>query len=267
MNNIVLNKNGNAIEKVAFIFVLSAPLDDNSIKNIISLYQNNRQMVEEDLPRMQPQNAITFQFGDQAPMSSQNLGGVIFDRLLANGKQEWFVNFSNNFIVIGSNKYTRWEEIWTKAQEYLTFFIPALAQYEILEIGIEYIDEFEIKDPMQEWKKELFRLDSTLLPAYIWSLDDFWHVHQGYFKNAEYRKLNNVNINYLKDELSNLNKVIIQTHHKIILNEPISLNDGSGASAINDSMQSNHNDNKKVMCDLLSSETCKELSLKCDDND
>lgn len=268
MQHIELNKNGNAIDKVAFIFVLTKPFNDISINEIITLYQNDREMVETRLPRMQLQNAITIQVGNQTstpfPVQSASIGGVLFDRLMTNGQQEWFANFANNTIIIGSEQYSRWDQIWSEALEFLKFFLPALNEYEIKEIGIEYIDRFNIKSPELNWKQELFCKDSNLLPKYIWDISDYWHVHQGYFTNIDNKQLNNVNINYFKDEMKQINNVVIQSHHKILLQNVLSLNDVSSLSDINIYMQKNHEDNKRVMCDLLSLELCNEINLKCE---
>jgi len=267
MKNIILQNSNNAIEKVAFIFVLSAQINDIVIKNVITNYQNTPDMIAK-LPRCQPQNMISFQIGpmaEQQPhMQSPMMNGVIFDTLLPDGRQKWFVNLSNNFLTIGCSAYTRWPEIWATAKEYIDFFMPVLEGNSIQEIGIEYIDEFGISDISQDWKKELFREGNNFIPNHIWSRDDFWHIHQGYFLNHEHKILNNINMNYFLDEKMSP-KVVIQTHHKTTCSDliPITNDTSDVISAIEPIIEQNHLLNKEVMCNLLSSEICKRIQLEC----
>jgi len=267
MKNIVLQNSNNAIEKVAFIFVLSAQINDIVIKNVITNYQNTPDMIAK-LPRCQPQNMISFQFGGMIEqpqhIHSPMMNGVIFDTLLPDGRQEWFVNLANNFLTIGCSAYTRWDDVWAKVKEYIEFFMPALEGNNIQEIGIEYIDEFGISDTSKNWKKELFREGNDFIPNHIWAKDDFWHIHQGYFLNHEHKILNNINMNYFLDEQMRY-KVIIQTHHKTTCSDLITITNNTldVMNLIEPIIEQNHLLNKKVMCNLLSSEICKTIQLEC----
>jgi len=268
MKNIILQNSNNAIEKVAFIFVLSAQINDTVIKNIITNYQNNPDMIAK-LRRCQPQNMISFQIGSgmlEQPqhIHSPMMNGVIFDTLLPDGRQKWFVNLANNFLTIGSSDYTRWDEVWATVKEYIDFFMPALEGNNIQEIGIEYIDEFGISDATKDWKKELFREGNDFIPNHIWSKNDFWHIHQGYFLNHEHKILNNINMNYFLDDKMSP-KVVIQTHHKTTCSNliPISNNTLDVMSVIEPIIEQNHLLNKKIMCNLLSAEICKRIDLEC----
>lgn len=266
MDNIILRNSDNAIEKVAFIFVLSQPINDTVIKSAIANYQASPELMAE-LPRCQPQNLISFQFGPMVEhqMPPPMMNGVIFDSLLPDGRQAWFVNISNNFLTIGCSAYTRWDEVWGKTKNYLNFFMPTLVGNNFLEIAMEYIDEFKILDTSLDWKKELFRQQNDFIPSYIWGLDDFWHIHQGYFLNKDHKILNNINMNYLVDEKLS-SKVVIQTHHKTTCSQPIDL-DREISDVINEIepiIEQIHNLNKKVFCNLLSPEICEKIHLDCE---
>lgn len=268
MGNIILQNSNNAIEKVAFIFVLSAQINDTVIKKVIANYQNSPEMIAK-LPRCQPQNMISFQIGGMIEqpqhIHSPMMNGVIFDTLLPDGRQKWFVNLANNFLTIGCSDYTRWDEVWATVKEYLDFFMPALEGNNIQEIGIEYIDEFRISDILQDWKKELFRKETDFIPNHIWAKDDFWHIHQGYFLNHEHKILNNINMNYFSDDKMS-HKVVIQTHHKTTCTNLIHItnNVSDVICAIEPIIEQNHLLNKEVMCNLLSSEICKRIQLECE---
>jgi len=267
MNNINTQNSNNAIEKVAFVFVLSTSTNDVIIKKLITNYQNTPEMIAK-LPRCQPQNMISFQIGVTLEQSqhthSPMMNGVVFDTLLPDGRQKWFVNLSNNFLTIGCSAYTRWDEVWTTVKEYLSFFLPVLEGNSIQEIGIEYIDEFKISDASKDWKKELFRENNDFIPNHIWAKDDFWHIHQGYFLNHEHKILNNINMNYFLDELM-CHKVIIQTHHKTVCSDfiQVSNNPLDVIASIEPIIEQNHLLNKDIMCKLLSSEICERIQLEC----
>ncbi len=266
MNNIQFQNGNNAVEKVAFIFILSEPINDVVVKNVITNYQNTSDMIAK-LPRCQPQNMISFQFGGMMEqpqnITSPMMNGVIFDSLLPDGRQKWFVNLANNFLTIGCSDYTRWDDVWRMVKEYMTFFIPALEGNSIHEIGIEYIDEFKIPDFSKDWKKELFRENNDFIPKHILSKNDFWHIHQGYFENDGHKNLNNININYVLDEKMN-HKVVVQTHHKTTCSSSIrvSTNLAETMSLIEPIVEQNHLLNKRIMHNLLSSEICKRMKLE-----
>lgn len=266
MNNIQFQNGNNAIERVAFIFILSEPINNMVVKNVITNYQNAPDMIAK-LPRCQPQNMISFQIGGMMEqpqnMTSPMMNGVIFDSLLPDGRQKWFVNLANNFLTIGCSDYTRWDEVWSMVKEYMNFLMPALEGNSIHEIGIEYLDEFRITDISEDWKKELFRENNDFIPNHIWSKDDFWHIHQGYFLNNGHKILNNININYFIDEKMN-NKVVIQTNHKTTCSNliPVSSDLSGVMSLIEPIVEENHLLNKKVVYNLLSSEICKKMELE-----
>lgn len=265
MNNIQFQNGNNAVERVAFIFILSEPINNMVVKNVITNYQNAPDMITK-LPRCQPQNTINFQIGGMMEQPQNMLpmvNGVIFDSLLPDGRQKWFVNLANNFLTIGCSDYVRWDNVWREVKEYINFFMPALEGNSIQEIGIEYIDEFKISDISKDWKKELFRENNDFIPNHIWSKNDFWHIHQGYFESDEHKNLNNVNINYFLDEKKN-HKVVVQTHHKTTCSSLIQVStDLAGAmSLIEPIVEQNHILNKEIMYNLLSSEICKRMKLE-----
>lgn len=260
MSSITFCRENNAIDRVAFMFVLSKNFSQEEITSVKELYNSNSTLSGE-LPRIQVQNSVMIQIGDNSNISQgPNVGGLILDRMLENGKQEWFVSIVNNIIVIGSSKYTRWAEMWGRATEYLNIFMP-LFNNSITEIAIEYIDEFIIENQKEKWKEELFNIENDFLPKNIFSIDSFWHIHQGYFTSESQKQLNNINLNYLKDDLSLKNKLIIQTHHKLTLDDPVDTNSYVHA-LVDKHMSMNHKINKDILVNLLSKSICERLDLR-----
>lgn len=267
MNNILPCNDKNSIDKVAFILTFLEPINDSMINQAINLHQTNRKIFDE-LPRMQLQNTLTLQVGEQVqftPNSPLALGGVIFDKVLPDGKSEWFINISNGSIIIGNGKYTRWDNIWEQAKNYILAFSSIFQGLTLASVSIEYVDIFTINTPTgNQWKNELFNQNSKLLPKSIWELDDFWHVHQGHFINKTYKILNNINVNYSREDFGQQYKVVLSTQHRAILNSPITLSeDDTLVKEVEIYMQANHLLNKEVLCDLLSTDMCDKLNLRC----
>lgn len=255
----------NALVSTAFTLSFSEFFTEKEINLAESIYRNNEQ-IQKDLPTLQHSTGVTVQLdAQQVIQTSQQLtkNGISFSSFLNTGKIAWSVRLVNNMFIVECNDYSRWNIVWEKVQNYFLLFESCFENLNLVDIGLECVDEFRILDLSADWKAVLFKSDSTFLSKTILEEKDFWHIHQGYFTcEDDIRTLNNVNINYFRDDSvvgSSPYKVIIQCSHKTIVAD-INIIKYTRENIMN-FVEKNHNINKKVLIDLLSTDICKKIKL------
>jgi len=272
MNSIKLGNqtHSNAIKNVAFIFMLSNKISQETFKNILAKYEASGE-IKKKLPRKQNLNVVAVEINSSGGVESKvhnmpELGSVSFSSWTPSGEQEWALNINDRLISINCGVYSRWDAVWREAREILSFFIEDICSYIVKEVAIEYVDEFAIDSSLSaaEWQKKLFATDSKFLPSNIFEMEDFWHVHQGYFINRNTQKiLNNININCMPDAIGAVaKKVLIQTQHKVALLDNLPLTTSFIDTDIERYMQDMHLLNKETIGGLLTKEMCNKIGLK-----
>ena len=266
MSNVQPCKEQNAIKVAAFVFEFGKQLDMTVIENTIAFYNDNESFKKE-LPRMTPHNATTIQIVNGIQEAAHNeLSGVTFERFNSSGEPEWSIRLIKESINISCHEYTRWDEVWPKVKEYFNKLEPILSIHDVSLVGIEYLDEFIINEKDSDWEKELFNIDSKFIPNHVFELNDFWHFHHGYFSNnidseLGKRTLNNVNISYFGE--GDIIKVHIRTQHKyMITQEGIKITEDFIAKEAENIINSNHEINKEILRNLLSTEMLKAIQLE-----
>lgn len=263
MSNVKPGNANNAIKVVAYALDFVHEIDESTIKSAISLY-NEDDSLNQDLTRVQPQESISIQINNGVQLQQQTLGGVAFERISDKATVEWSLQLRKQSLSVTCTNYTKWENIWTKAQEYLSKLLPLLSDVEVASTTLEYVDEFIINDISSPWKEELFKRDSTYLTGNIFDTKSFWHSHHGYFSecscgNVE-KVLNTVNIEYVEEQ-KKINKIIIRSQHKSLI-QGIFIKDDFFNTVLNESIESNHKANKNILINLLSDSMLKEIDLQ-----
>jgi uncharacterized protein (TIGR04255 family) len=215
-----------AIKTVSFGLEWQNPLQEEELTFLRALHPK----VRDELPRVTKQEGFAFQVvvgqtqpEQQAPPKPQ-LDGITFDALQPNGQQAWSLVIQKHFLAVSCHVYTRWEEIWGKAQELLMPFVPVLVKERgISVIGLQYVDQFRITGEREQFRAaHLFRSDSPFIPSNAYELDDLWHSHHGFFQKiaepAAHRRLNNIDVDVL--DANNERIIQITTAHRAILDEP-----------------------------------------------
>ncbi len=267
MSSVKPCKMDNAIKVAAFVFEFVKPLDKTVIENAIKLH-NDDEVFKKELPKVTSHNAITIQIIDGVQKASNNeLSGVSFERFNSSGEHEWSIGLIKESINISCYEYTRWNEVWPKVKEYFNRMEPILSAHDVSLVGIEYLDEFIINQKDADWEKELFNTDSKYIPNHIFELNDFWHSHHGYFSNniksvLGDKTLNNVNIGYFIEE-NVTNKVHIRTQHKYMITQAdTKITKDFIMSEAENIINSNHEVNKEILINLLSTEMLKSIQLE-----
>jgi len=208
---------------------IKAYSDKNAVKVIIDAI-NTTPYFQRSFPETKEQAEISFSVtpdGTTQQTITKN-GIVLYSSLEKNAK--WMININKEIILITCKEYSRWANISNEAYRHLQELIKIIDHTtQIAQITLEYLDEFEILNPSEDWKEELFRSNSKYLNTNIFSLNDFWHINQGYFvqlPDLSNKHLDTININYFADEKDNLkHKVSIRIQHKLLIEPAQSINE------------------------------------------
>ena len=253
----------NAIKVVAFALDFVHEVDESVIKSAIALYNEDKQL-NEDLANLQTQQSIIIEINQGAQVQRQALGGVVFEKLSEKAEVLWALQVRRNGLAVTCTDYTRWDNIWPQAKNYLSKILPMLNGIEVASTTLEYVDEFII-DEHSDWKDELFQRKNKYLANNVFEVKDFWHSHHGYFSESSCESvekvLNTVNIEYVVEEPKKIYKVAIRTQHKSLTKE-VSIQDAFLDEVFSKSIENNHEANKEILLDLLSHSMLKTIKLK-----
>jgi uncharacterized protein (TIGR04255 family) len=272
MPNIAPIAGRHAIKTVSFALEWQQPLQDDLLLLLKALHSK----VRDQLPRVVQRQEIAFQIVvspaspvPEAPPEPR-LAGLSFEALQPNGEPEWSLAIERHFLAVNCHVYSRWQEIWPKAKDLLSPFVPVLArECGITVIGLQYIDQFRVVDMSEPFRvTDLFREDSPFLPRQVFTLDDLWHSHHGYFQTmtepTAHRQLNHINI----DVVSTSEERLIQmtTAHRTLLDQPATdgamLLDDADGGVLHHHMVALHQVNKRHLCQLLTAAVCEQINLR-----
>ncbi len=257
----------NAIKGVAFAIEFTDPINDKQLDELIKIY-NSDESLNKLLPRFQEAEQVVVQVSGPSQNSQKpTRSGVMFDSIKENGEVNWAVVPSGLNLVIQCNDYSRWDEVWGKAKEYIYKLSPALKECTVKRVGLEYMDKFFILDKEMGWADKLFKKESDFIARNIFKIDDLWHSHHGFFeKNSNNEQtLTRINIDHVSDSQNkdNLEEfcVEIRTHHSTSINT-VPLKEICATNALEEEMLSHHQKNKDVLKNLLIEDVLKEIGLK-----
>ncbi|MBT3060818.1 MAG: TIGR04255 family protein [Candidatus Thiodiazotropha sp.] len=261
-----------AIKSMAFAIEFSTELKPDVFSQIIGLHHK----IQNDLPRIVPKQTLLVDLDpviqpsrqeQPAAPSRKELGGVMFDSLNRDGTQQWALKVTPAFISVSFQEYTRWVEIWQKAQEFLAIVAPVcLNNNDILALGLQYIDEFHWYGTKSEFTaSKLFDDQSDYLAPNAFNLDDLWHCHHGYFAYLstpnKHKQLNTINVDILDENEVRLARIL--TTHRSIPSQPITDMDHLFENnAIDEYMDLMHVENKNILKNLLIKDMQTRISLK-----
>jgi uncharacterized protein (TIGR04255 family) len=207
----------NAVKVVAFGFNFASKISNDDMDKCIKELLNVESFKSDFDSSLSDEISMTIG-PDGIPHQKRQVGGIVF-RGKSNG---WEINFTSNFLIVSCKEYTRWNSISQQAYVYINILFDKL-KYSLNHITLEYLDEFEILRPKQDWKNFLLNSECIYLNKKIFDTDDFWHINQGAFINIQEVKekiLDTININYFSDELDNFkNKINIRTQHIVFFNQ------------------------------------------------
>lgn len=261
-----------AIKTVSFGLEWRAPLSED----VLLLLKTLHVKVRDRLPRLTQQEAIELQIlvsPDPPPQpapANPRLAGLKFEALQPNGEPHWSLVIQGNFLAVTCHVYSRWQEIWPQARGLLAPFVPVLArECGIAVIGLQYSDQFRAIGPAGTFlAADLWRAGSPLLPAQVFTLQDLWHAHHGFFEQLDeprsHRRLNNIDVDVIAVNQQHL--IQLTTAHRAFLDQQTrdsaQLLGGSEDGLLDHFMGELHQVNKRILRQILNDAVCHHINLR-----
>lgn len=252
-----------AISEVAFALQLQNPFDPDTVRLLIGLQKD---LEKEELQHMQPTYQIQVTLSPSPMQPLPNIGapspsGVIFrsDNISSPPTTGWMLRADNNQLTVNCLTYTRWVDVWARAQRFLSLATGVMSNSDnrVTAIILQYIDQFLI-DGQDYSPQELFSDTSPYLTKQAFNSGRLWHLHQGYFDqllDIKTKRLNVLNIATTHDRT-----LVDHSQHIVFPDAPLSIVDTE--NRINSVMQELHERNKEVLLHLLSGDMLERIGLR-----
>lgn len=261
-----------AIVEVIIFIQFTPEFSKSTIKKLtVALEQD----LKSDLPRANPIRKIAFQFNpeEQQP-SSLNLDesvGIELQSINEDGNLEWMLRATENTIAVHCLNYTRWEDVWQKAEAFLRKAFTHIEGSDsfVSHIGLKYVDRFLYNgDPEHPNLSELFSNDNPYLNKTSFD-HQLWHCNSGWFETLGNLKcLNQLNIAADFINIQNKKTLSVTIDHNAITFMDTDSNlhsileeNGNQEPKLKEIACELHSKNKQLLTALLSVEMQKRINL------
>lgn len=258
-----------AIEQAVFTVQFDTPLSDDAL-NQARITANQ---FEAELPALVETQGFVFALaapGFVPPPSPT--AGFVRRSINPDGTVAHELRVERNSLVFITTRYTRWEDIWSRANNYFSTLLPLYLQQggKIINVGQNFVDKFVWHGEFSECRPlKLLRTGSKYICPHVFEVEDFWHSHTGAFLKVDQytKRLININLDYLDElrpggmkRLVAIGTVANDQFNQIGF-EPLSIPNSDFLSFVAEHMQSLHRENKKILGLLINDEMCRRIAL------
>jgi uncharacterized protein (TIGR04255 family) len=245
-----------------------------SIEPAYGLLLELKHKLASDLPKFSLEQEHHLDLAAATPALRQTLPAMVFQRFRSDGNLEWMLRTSQNTISIHCLAYTRWEEVWARCQRYadMCFERTNRTPIQLTGIGLKYIDQFYFRGPQETYDASLlFKKDSPLLHRRSFESGLRWHCHTGWFKLINgHECLSQLNVTSGQGKRADGEDVVaVAIDHTLMIRVPAgppltaySAETSGDNTALSRLMTLLHNENKRVLIDLLTDSMAQRISLK-----
>ena len=248
--------------KSFFLFSLTHAFGASTIRKLLSV----KEELKEQFPNSNPINKTAFKFdlaeGGQTFMNEAESVGIELQSTRADGSLDWMLRTAEDTISVHCLDYTRWDEVWQRAEAYL---IKALGHIDgsdsfVSSIGLRCIDRFLHEDnPEQSDLTKLFNQDTPYIVKTAFTHGPLWHCHSGWFEGLNSLQcLNQLNVNADFANINGNKTLSITVDHNAIAIVEQNSNQKMNLSSI---MNQLHVKNKRLLIDLLTKQMAKRINL------
>lgn len=172
----------NAIETAVFAIELAQPLAPDKVQAIKLALDGFAQELPGEQTAQQPNMFVAF--GPTLPPFGEALRFVA----KPSGDHAWRVQLTGNVLQVMCTEYTRFADVWERAQRYLQAMLAAAdPDCTVASVSHQYIDKFLYPAGMtlaEYSMEELFNRGTPYLTPQSWQSGLEWHVYQGWFDYA-----------------------------------------------------------------------------------
>lgn len=264
--NLVPAGNSHAILNCAFAIDLDPGRDTALISGFVTLAPALMKL-GYDLPT--PINALTVTMTPSGGVSqSAELGGYAYSKKSSAGTLLREVSLRDSTITIVVHDYSRWDTVWKEVSEIFELISPVLGTSSkvVRAIALQYADQFSWRDDAKPMPVSAILRSSEMLAVSGLKKAGSWHSHHGYFLVQDFsgwakRRLDNVNIDVNTE--SSPPTVSILTLHRYHCAPDAPKERSDFVTRILPALYAAaHQENKRILADVLSSEVCQLISLR-----
>lgn len=251
-----------SIENVQFILNFSTAISDADWPAVLETARSHKGALPGEIPVTSFTGTGTVQEGKP---------GIARRRAAPTGAIEEELVVTRGSLVYHTSKYDRWVGCWNRAREIFDSVLSAVPGGFVLStIGQSVVDKFVHHGaPSRESLQNVLRKDSPYICSHVFECDDLWHSHTGAFikHDPQTRRLRNINIDYLDDQISGLTRrtlaisIVVSDQFQQQGYDPNTLRITNTSTLINDHMENLHQENKMILSRLLTDKMVRRIAL------
>lgn len=254
-----------AIQSAVFAFEWAEMLTPSMLAGV----RERAMKLKHDFPAgIQDQKALTVNFTPGAPqVQTEEVSGFMLSRVSsALGGVARTITVGLHQCLIQVSDYLSWSTAKADVDRYLEVLLPAITQHrQVTVIGLQYLDIFNWRgNPAELPTAAIFRKDTKYLASNVFSVNELWHNHHGYFEShaepQECRQLDNINVSRVEN--AGVHSIQILTSHRAQFRAAIWDYSLTAESLITRTLVRMHDRNKEILRDLLSDEVLEIIKLK-----
>jgi uncharacterized protein (TIGR04255 family) len=261
-----------ALVEWAVLMSFSVPLTSEMSRVLELQYE-----LKDDFPRAEVMRGFHVSIEPHGQSFSETQNGLELKRFKPNGDLDWLIRITPEAISIHCLSYTRWAEVWPRANGYLKAIFRRIgtAETSIASLGQKYIDRFNYAGDIDNYDaRTLISASSPYINPKSLTVGPRWHCHTGWFdqpgSGAE-AVLHQLNIDSAFNLVGGMQKVVVTIDNNLILTAatPDELSNMAKFAASDEElgklMEALHIANKGILRDLLTVEMQERIKLGSDD--
>lgn len=265
MENIHFDRNAtHSLAVVALVVIFEEELGKEGLKKI----EGVGPAMSESFPQREEKHSINFSVGEgsNAAPAPKFAGWKLsipseFDDELP----DWQLEIDPERCVLRAFAYTTWKEFIAQATAYMEelFEKGGLTDTPIQEVGVQFVDRFHWTMKGEEYSlSKIFNPESLLFSESIKNQSSpLWHLFQGWKKEANERGyIENINVSTTHTEGEELHRNDIVHVMRCVQGKPDE-NTTFDVSVLQEIAQYAHDENKKMLKDLLSEQAIERIGL------
>lgn len=265
MENIHFDRNAtHSLALVALVVIFEEELGKEGLKKIESVGPS----MSESFPQREEKHSINFSVGDgpnAAPAPKFAGWKLSIPSELDDQLPDWQLEIDPERCVLRTFAYSTWKEFIGQATAFLEelFQKADLTATPIQEVGVQFVDRFHWTMKGEEYSLgKIFNPESPLFSESIKKQGSpLWHLFQGWKKEADERAyIENINVSTTHTEGEELHRNDIVHVMRCIQGKPTESN-CFNTPALREIAQFAHDENKKILNNLLSEKAIKRIRL------
>ena len=180
---------------------------------------------KEELPKRSVAKTVRIHPGaSQAVLEDEKAAGMTFEAVKKDGNIEYGLKFEENRIQFFDGKNALWTQIVPRAEVFLEQANALVSQEnQVDSYALDYHNTFQVGGKYEPFDaRNFFRIKSKFVPKHIWSNQENFHFHTGFFKTInQYRVLTRINVDLRDNDENRTRDLAIAIFHSILsLREP-----------------------------------------------